>query len=425
MIKRRALVVFLLVLMLLVGVPAWGQSEAGTLTVFAAASLTDAFEEIGLAFEAAHPGVDVLFSFANSATLAAQIAEGAPADVFASANLAQMDAAAQSGRVADEVRTFARNRLVVVMPAGNPAGIESLHDLANSGLRLVLAAPGVPARDYAEMMLERMSADPDYGDGFGAAVLANLVSEEETVRAITAKVALGEADAAVVYASDVTPDLRDQVVTLAVPDAFNTIAEYPIAPINDSPAPELARRFIDYLLAADGQAVLEAWGFMPVAVSGLPEPVTLSPVAGEILVDGRVDTPLSLSLDDLRAFARHSLEVSMQREGETVTTAFTGALVWDVLNAAQPQFDASIPGDPLRLYLVVTGSDGYQAVVSWGEIDPAYTGTPVLLAYEVDGAAIDDAGGPVRLIVPSDRQAGRFVSGVSNISLRDAPAPTR
>ncbi len=275
---KHRVAVLLEVFLLFASGAAWGQAETGTLTVFAAASLTDAFEELATAFETAHPGVDVIFSFGNSSTLATQIVEGAPADVFASANVAQMEVAIASGRIAEDVQSFARNRLIVVMPADNPAGVESLRDLAKPGLRLILASAGIPAREYADTMLERMSADPEYGATFAEDVLANLASEEETVRAMTAKVALGEADAAIVYVSDVTPDIRDQVVTLEVPEDFNTIAQYPIAAISESPAPELAAQFIDFVLSSEGQTVLETWGLI-----GVCEPFTASEATPEAL----------------------------------------------------------------------------------------------------------------------------------------------
>lgn len=241
-----------------------GRAQGGqTLTVFAAASLTDAFEGIGAAFEAAHPGVQVIFSFGGSSTLAAQLVEGAPADVFASANAKQMLVAREAGRIAVPVRTFARNRLVVIVPADNPAGIETLRDLARSGVLLVLAAPQVPVRDYTDIMLEKLAADPEYGEAYARAVRANVVSEEPDVRHVAAKVALGEADAGVVYQSDVTPDLAPNVQMIAVPDAYNTIARYPIAITDDTSQPELARAFVDYVLSAEGQAALARWGFLP------------------------------------------------------------------------------------------------------------------------------------------------------------------
>jgi len=235
-----------------------------TLTVFAATSLTDAFTEIGAAFTDKHPGVEIVFNFGSSAALATQLVEGgAPADVFASANARQMQVAVDGGRIAGTPITFVRNGLVLIAPADNPAHIQSLGDLANEGVKLVVAAEGVPIREYTDTMLERLADDSDDGEDYRAAVLNNIVSEEENVRQVAAKVALGEADAGVVYRSDVTPDITDQVLMLPIPDEFNTIASYPIAVTNDSPNPELAQEFVDYVLSEVGQSILTQWNFLP------------------------------------------------------------------------------------------------------------------------------------------------------------------
>ncbi len=231
------------------------------LVVFAASSLTDAFTEIGQAFEAQNSGVKVSFNFASSSDLALQLSEGAQADVFASANQKQMDKANEAGRIADGIEIFATNRLVVIVPADNPAGIQAPIDLATEDIKLVLAAPDVPARDYAEEVLDKLSADPAYGDGFKAAVLTNLVSEEANVRQVVTKVSLGEADAGIVYTSDVTPDVAGTVLRIEIPDEFNVIASYPIAAVKDAPHAATARAFIDFILSQDGQAILRKWGF--------------------------------------------------------------------------------------------------------------------------------------------------------------------
>jgi molybdate transport system substrate-binding protein len=240
-----------------------------TLTVFAAASLTDAFEEIAAEFEAAHSGVEVLFNFAGSSDLAAQLSEGAPADVFASANRRQMQVAQDAGRIAGEPVTFAKNRLALIVPADNPAAIATLRDLATEGVQLVIAAEGVPVRDYTDTLLDRLAADPGYGDAYRAAVLANVASEEQNVRQVTAKVALGEADAGIVYVSDVTPDIHEQVTSIPIADYLNTLAAYPIAVTDNATNPELAQRFVDYILSDAGQDILKSWNFIPVRVPEL------------------------------------------------------------------------------------------------------------------------------------------------------------
>jgi molybdate transport system substrate-binding protein len=256
-------VVWLVVVLSLMMAPAALRAQAAeTVVVFAAASLTDAFEEIATAFKANHANVEVVFNFAGSSTLATQIIEGAPADVFASANLKQMQVVVDAGQVVEPVAIFARNRLVVIVPAENPGQVATLDDLARLGLRLVLAAEGVPVRDYTEAMLDQMAATDEYGPAYRTAVLANVVSEEDNVRQVAAKVALGEADAGIVYLSDVTPNLSDQVSSIAVPDEFNTVAAYPIGVITDSAAPELAQAFVDFVLSDAGQAILERWNFL-------------------------------------------------------------------------------------------------------------------------------------------------------------------
>ena len=172
---------------------------ARTLNVFAAASLTDAFKEIGQAFEAANPGVTVMFNFAGSQTLVTQIQQGAPADVFASASGTNMDAVVTGGYVDKAApQVFLTNILLVILPSDNPANVQTLQDLAKPGLKVVLADASVPAGKYARQILDNMSKDPTYGTDFGTKVLANVVSNETDVKQVVAKVQLGEADAGIV-----------------------------------------------------------------------------------------------------------------------------------------------------------------------------------------------------------------------------------
>jgi molybdate transport system substrate-binding protein len=234
-----------------------------TLNVFAAASLTDAFGEIGEQFTAEHPGVEVVFNFAGSNQLATQIGAGAPADVFASANNAQMNVAVATGRVVSGTQqSFARNRLVVVIPGDNLAGLASLPDLATPGVKIVLAAPEVPVGQYALDFLDKAAADGSLGADYKAAVLANVVSYEENVRGVLTKVALGEADAGIVYTSDVAASAGGEVQQIEIPAALNTLASYPIAVLSDSPNAALAQAFVDAVLAPSGQQVLTQYGFM-------------------------------------------------------------------------------------------------------------------------------------------------------------------
>ncbi|NDJ60697.1 MAG: molybdate ABC transporter substrate-binding protein [Chloroflexi bacterium] len=239
-------------------------AQPQALIVFAAASLTDAFLAIETRFEAAHPDTDVIYNFAGSSTLAAQILQGAPADVFASANPHQMDAARAGGQIAGEPQIFAYNRLALITPADNPAGIESLRDLATPGVRLVIAGLGVPARAYTDAMFSRLASAPTYGRDYWAAVRANVVSEEENVRQVLLKVLLGEADAGIVYRSDVTPGNTDRLRALPIPRLINARAQYPIAITAGSAQPERAAQFIDYVLSEPGQTILAAWSLIPV-----------------------------------------------------------------------------------------------------------------------------------------------------------------
>lgn len=254
---------WLLTLLLLFGVAGCNVGEPEStgsqmITVFAASSLTDAFNELGEAFEAQHEGVEVVFNFAGSSQLATQLNEGFAADLFASANTAQMRALVEDGRIeAGTEALFVSNRLTIVVPADNPAGIGSLESLAQPGVQLILAGEGVPARQYTDEIAAAMTAD------FQAQFYGNLVSEEANVRQVAAKVALGEADAGIVYTSDVTPDIAGRVQQIAIPDEHNVIATYPIAPLADAANPELAQSFINFILSSEGQSILAKWGFGP------------------------------------------------------------------------------------------------------------------------------------------------------------------
>jgi len=239
------------------------QERGGTLTVFAASSLTDAFGELAGTFEERNPGVEVRQSFESSSTLLTQIQQGAPADVFASAAEEEMSAAVRDDLVAGEPEIFVRNREVIMVPEDNPAGIESMPDLARPGIRLVLAEDGVPAADYALEILER--ADAEYGGDFKRDVLSNVVSREADVRASVSRVALGDADATFGYASDYTPDTRDRVRIVEVPENLNIVATYPIAVLQDAKDPGLAREWVELVVSEEGQRVLEKWGFEPAA----------------------------------------------------------------------------------------------------------------------------------------------------------------
>lgn len=219
---------------------------AGELFVFAAASLTDAFERLGEAFVRANPDVEVVFNHAGSQTLASQIDEGAPADVFASANPAQMDAVAAG--LTGRPETFTGNRLAIAVEPGNPHDIGMVADLADPALLVVLPAADVPAGRYAREVLD------------AAGVEVAPVSSERDVRAALAKVELGEADASIVYASDlVAAGGSADAVEIAVEQ--NVSARYPIAVLAGARNPTAARAFVDFVLSAEGQEILAEHGF--------------------------------------------------------------------------------------------------------------------------------------------------------------------
>ncbi len=241
-------------------VPAAGDGE---LIIFAAASLTDAFRELGANFEQAHPGTTITFNFAGSQQLAQQIAQGAPADVFAPASTKQMDTLVQSGQVnGGASQVFARNRLIVIYPEGNPAGLTTLQDLAKPDVKLVLAAKEVPVGQYALEFVDKAAASSAFGDSFRAHALKNVVSHEENVKAVLTKVTLGEADAGIVYASDIRGAAGAKVGRIEIPDDLNTIAVYPIAPITNAKHATLAEEFVTYVLSTEGQAILATYGFL-------------------------------------------------------------------------------------------------------------------------------------------------------------------
>ncbi len=238
--------------------------ENGTLTVFAAASLTDAFGEIAAMLEADQPNLEIVIETGGSQTLVTQLQEGAEADVLATANISTMTTAVEADLIADEPVAFTGNRLVIVTPFDNPAGIESIDDLANDDPLLVVANESVPAGTYSRQVLCAYGASSAAPNGFLNSVAANVVSEEEDVRNVLAKVQLGEADAGIVYASDAVASglAGDPVSVIEFPDGVPVTATYPIAAVNGGHA-DLANAFIAAILAPEGQAILAEYGFTP------------------------------------------------------------------------------------------------------------------------------------------------------------------
>jgi molybdate transport system substrate-binding protein len=238
-------------------------SGGGELTVFAAASLTDSFNKIKTDLEAANPGLTITYNFAGSQALVTQMEQGAKADVFASANLTQMNAARDKDLVEGDAPVFVQNSLVIIVPKDNPAGIQTPADLAKPGVKLDLAQESVPVGQYARLSFCAMGQDTaTYGKGFVDKVAANVVSEEDNVKAVVTKVSTGEADAGVVYVTDVTPDVADSLQQIEIPAEVNPIAQYPIAAVKGGKT-DLAQALIDYVLGPEGQATLQSYGFQP------------------------------------------------------------------------------------------------------------------------------------------------------------------
>jgi len=222
----------------------------GTITVFAATSLTKAFDKIGAQFEAAHPGVTVKFNYNGSSSLATSINQGAPADVFASAAPKNMETVTSAGNASGTPQDFARNTGEIMVEKGNPKNIKSVSDLANPALKVVVCAPAVPCGQVATAIFKN------------AGVTVKPVSEEQNVGGVVTKVTLGEADAGIVYVTDVKAN-EGKGTGVPIPADQNDITAYPIAQLKDAPNASGAAAFISYVLSPAGQQVLASFGFLP------------------------------------------------------------------------------------------------------------------------------------------------------------------
>ena len=223
---------------------------SGTVVVFAATSLTEAFDKIGAQFEKAHPGVTVKFNYNGSSSLATSITQGAPADVFASAAPANMKTVTDAGDAAGTPQVFTRNTGEIMVEKGNPKKITSVKDLANPAIKVAVCAPEVPCGAVATAIFKN------------AGVTVKPVSEETNVGGVVTKVTLGEVDAGIVYVTDVK-ESEGKAIGVPIPASQNDITEYPIAQVKGAPNATGAKAFISYVLGPDGQKVLASFGFLP------------------------------------------------------------------------------------------------------------------------------------------------------------------
>jgi molybdate transport system substrate-binding protein len=241
-----------------------GGAAPRSLTVFGASSLTEFLDSAKKVFEKAHPGVTMRINIASSSQCRLQIQQGAPADVFMSADTTNMEPLVAAKMVSGPA-LFAFNRITVIVPKKNPAHIENLADLAKPKVKVVIGAADVPVGKYTRTVLDNMDASGKYGKDYAKRVLANVCSEEPAVKAVVTKVNLGEADAGFCYISDVTKEVRPNVRAFRIPDDVNVIATYPIAVLKEAKEPALAGEFMKFVLSKEGQKLLGAQGFLPLA----------------------------------------------------------------------------------------------------------------------------------------------------------------
>jgi molybdate transport system substrate-binding protein len=234
-------------------------APAVTLKVFAPSSLTDAAKELGAAYEKANPGVKLAFEFGHTPTQRLQFTEGASGEIFITASQKDMDDAIADKTVAEgSASVFARNQLVILLPAENKAGVQSVEDLSKSGLRLLVAVTDTPIGKVTMTSFDKM--DKKFGDGFKAKVEANIVSKESGVKPIVSKIKLGEADAGIVYVTDAVsaPDLK----TIQIPADLNMVTQLNVAPLVKAASADQAAQFAAYMLSAEAQTILKKWGFL-------------------------------------------------------------------------------------------------------------------------------------------------------------------
>ena len=230
------------------------------LTIYGAASLKGALEEAKTAYEAAVPGVTLTIATDASSALAVKIEQGAPADVFLSADTKNPQALVDKGLTDGPAVVFAGNKLTVIVPADNPAGITTPADLAKAGVKIIAAGDAVPITRYATQLVDNLAKEPGYPADFAAAYAANIASKEDNVKAVVAKIELGEGDAGLVYVTDAAGSTK--VATVEVPDSANVLATYAGVVIKASPKIDAAQAFLSWFAGLAGRAILAGFGFL-------------------------------------------------------------------------------------------------------------------------------------------------------------------
>ena len=241
--------------------PEPGASAPASLTIFGAASLKGALEEAKAAYENVNRGTTLTISTDSSSALETQIEQGAPADVFLSADTTNPQKLVDTGLAAGGAVTFAANKLTLIVPTSNTAGIASPADLARTGIKVVVAGDEVPITKYANQLIDNLAKESGYPPDFVAKVTANVVSKEDNVKAVVAKVELGEGDAGIVYVTDAKASTN--VTTIAIPDSANVPATYAGVVVKASKNAAAARAFLDWFAGPDGRAILASFGFLP------------------------------------------------------------------------------------------------------------------------------------------------------------------
>jgi molybdate transport system substrate-binding protein len=244
-------------------VPASAPASASAveLTVFGAASLKGVLDKAKAPYETAYPGTTVTISTDSSSALETQIEQGAPADVFLSADTTNPKKLVDGGLADGAATTFAGNKLTVIVPTANPAGITTPADLAKPGVKVIAAGPEVPITKYATQLVGNLAKEAGYPADFAAKYAANVASQEDNVKAVVAKIELGEGDGGIVYVTDAKAS--DKVTPIDVPDTANVPATYAGVVVKASKNAAAAKTFLDWFAGPDGQAILSEFGFLP------------------------------------------------------------------------------------------------------------------------------------------------------------------